>query len=117
VKAPTDPGSFRLPQELQISRGLTCAEITWYTRTSACTPELKIIDKNGNSAPESKVSISSAPEEIMAEQLDLGFMKILGHTQPVLKHTARLSGLKPGKAYRFTAGDSEWDWWGQEEQL
>jgi len=117
VEVPTDPGTFRLPQELNISKGLGCAEITWYTRPSACTPELIVTDKDKNPVPEVKVSIESRAEEIMAEQLDIGFTKLLGRAQPVLKHTARLTGLKPGKSYRFTAGDSEWGWWGAPQQL
>jgi hypothetical protein len=47
----------------------------------------------------------------VAEQLDIGYAKLLGRAQPALKHTARLTGLKPGKAYLFTAGDSKRGWW------
>jgi hypothetical protein len=81
------------------------------------TPALKITDKDGNPAPEVKVSIESAEEERMAEQLDIGFTKLLGRAQPALKHTARPTCLKPGKAYRFTAGDTEWNWWGEPQEF
>jgi len=114
VKVPTDPGTYRLPQDLSVrARGLTSAEITWYARQSVSAPELKITDIDGNPAPEVKLAISSRAEELTVDQLDIGFAKILGRTQPVLKHTARLTGLKPGKAYLFTAGDSKWDWWSE----
>ncbi|MDR2686935.1 MAG: metallophosphoesterase, partial [Oscillospiraceae bacterium] len=62
VKAPTDPGAYRLPQDISACAGLTCAEITWLTRRSAKTPELKVTCKDGNPAPEVKVSIESAEE-------------------------------------------------------
>jgi len=117
VKVPMDPDTFRLPQDISVDAGLTCAEITWYTRQSAKTPVLKITDKDGNPSLEVKVSIESAAEEVMAEQLDIGFAKLAGHAQPVLKHTARLTGLKPGKTYRFTAGDSARDWWAQPQEF
>ena len=118
VAAPTDPGTFRLPQELSVTaRGPRGAEITWYTRRSAVTPGLIITGKDGTPAPEVSVSIGSAPEELLTERLDVGYMKLLGRTQPVLKHTARLSGLEPGKAYCFTAGDSAWGWWGEPQPI
>jgi len=107
---PLDPGTFRLPQELSVSVGLTRAEITWYTRSSANTPELIVTDQYGNPAPEVSVSIESVPEDIMAGQLDIGYAKLMGYALSALKHTARLTGLKPGKAYRFTAGDSARGW-------
>jgi len=118
IAVPTDPGTYRLPQDLKVkATGLSCAEITWYTRPSVRTPELRITDKDGNPVPEVKVAIGSKAEELTVEQLDIGFTKILGRTQPVLKHTARLTGLKPGKAYRFMAGDSAWGWWGEERSF
>ena len=114
VEVPTGPGTFRLPQDLNVCvKGLKRAEITWLTRPSACTPEIIITDKDGNPVPEVQISISSQPGEITADQLDIGFTKLLGRTQPVLRHTARLTGLKPGRTYRFTAGDSEWGWYSQ----
>jgi len=114
VKVPTDPGTYRLPQDLSACpKGLTHAEVTWLTKPSVRTPALKITDKDGNPAPEVKVTISSKAQDITAGQLDIAIMKILGRTQPVLQHTARLSGLRPGKAYLLTAGDSQWDWWGE----
>ena len=113
VAVPTDPGAYRLPQGISVNVGLTSAEITWYTRPSAVTPALKITDQNGSPASEVKIAIESQAEEITAQQLDIGFAKLAGYTRPVLKHTARLTGLKPGKTYRFTAGDSAWGWWAQ----
>ena len=114
VEVPTDPGTFRLPQELTVtSRGLCQVELTWYTRRSASTPAVKITDENGNPAPEVMVSIGSQAEDVMAEQLDIGYTKLLGRVQPALKHTARLTGLTRGKPYRVTVGDGAWGWWGE----
>ena len=118
VEVPTDPDTFRLPQEFSVTaKGLTCAEITWYTRRSASAPEVRITDENGNSVPEVKVSIGSQAEDIIAGQLDVGYTKLLGRTQPVLKHTARLTGLTHGKTYRVTAGDGAWGWWGEPQTI
>ena len=117
VAVPLDPDSFRLPQEVNVCYGWKSAEITWYTRPSASTPALVVTDKNKNPASEAVISIVSQPGEIMAGQLDIGYAKILGRAQPVLKHTACVAGLKPGKAYRFTAGDSARGWWGEAFRL
>ena len=114
IDVPTGPGAFRLPENLSVkATGLTRAEISWYTRQSVNTPELIITDKDGNPAPEVKVAIGSVAEDIKAEQLDIGFTKILGRTQPALKHTARLTGLQPGKTYQITAGDGTFGWRGE----
>ena len=80
-------------------------------------PELIITDEGGNPAPEVAISIESRPEVIMAGQLDIGYTKLVGRSQPVLKHTARLTGLRPGKTYRFTAGDSARGWRGEPRSL
>ena len=114
IEVPTDPGTFRLPQELNVAvKGLGSAEITWYTRQSVRTPELSITDKEGNPTAEVKISIESQPEDLLVEQIDIGFTKLLGRVQPALKHTARLTGLQPGKAYRFTAGDGKFEWYSE----
>jgi len=34
-----------------------------------------------------------------------------------MKHTAKVEGLRPFRAYRFTAGDSQRDWWGARGRL
>ena len=114
VEVPMGPETFRLPQGITVRYGWRSAEITWCTRPSARTPELAVTGKDGGPAPEVKISIASQSEEIMAAQLDIGYAKILGRAQPVLRHTARLEGLKPGKAYVFTAGDGAWGWRGPE---
>jgi len=114
VEVPTGPGTFRLPENLSVkATGLMRAKITWYTKRGVHTPELRVTDKNGSPAPEVKIAFSSQPTEFAVEQLDIGFTKILGRTQPVLQHTAHLTGLKPGKTYRFTVGNSEFGWWGE----
>jgi len=117
IIVPTGPGTSRLPQDIGVRKGLTCAEITWHTRQSAAAPALIITDRDGNPAPEVKAAIGSKAGELTVEQLDIGFTKILGRTQPVLKHTAKLTGLKPGKAYLFTAGDGAFGWWGEAQTI
>ena len=114
MEVSTSFGALRLPQGLNICvKGLTRAEVTWNTKQSVNAPALAVTAKDGSPAPEVKISISSQPGDITVEQLDIGFAKILGRTQPVLRHTARLTGLKPGKAYLVTAGDGGFDWWGE----
>jgi len=119
VAVPLDPGTFRLPQEIAVAvDGCQSAKVTWLTRPSAATPALTVTNRNGSPAPEVKVSIAaSKPEDFLAERLDIGFAKILGRVQPVLKHTARLTGLQAGKTYLFTAGDSSWEWYAEPRSL
>ncbi|MCL2301413.1 MAG: metallophosphoesterase [Firmicutes bacterium] len=113
VEVPTGPLTYRLPQDITVDAGWSGAEITWYTKAGVNTPALIVTDKNGNPAPEVQIAITSAAEEVMAGPLDIGYAKLMGRALPALKHTARLTGLKPGKTYHFTAGDSTWDWWAE----
>ena len=114
MKTPTAPGTYRLPQDLRVrARSLQTAEITWYTRPSATSPEVRITDADGNPVPGVKVAVTSKAETLTVEQVDIAFAKLLGRAQPALKHTARVTGLKPGATYKFTAGDSAWQWWSE----
>jgi len=119
IAVPLDPGTFRLPQNLAVKLdGCRSAAVTWDTRPSAVTPALTVTDKNGNPAPEVQVALlESIPGSVTAEPLDIGFAKILGRAQPVLSHTARLTGLQAGKTYLFTAGDSAWEWYAAPRSL
>ena len=119
VAAPTDPNTFRLPYDLQAT--LACdgksAEITWYTKDSLTSPALLLTDKAGAAVAGVTVAVATEFEDITANQIDLGIMKMMGTNMRAAKHTATVSGLKPGKAYKFTAGDSARSWWSPPQNL
>ena len=117
VAVPLDPGSYRLPQNVRVTPdGCRAAQITWYARPSASSPALRVT-RDGSAATEVSVSVSSEAENVMAEQLDIGYAKLMGREQPALKHTARLTGLQPGATYSFTAGDSARGWWSEPQEF
>lgn len=112
VTVPTDPKTFRLPCDISVAMGSwgTSAEITWYTKADLTSPEVTLTDKSGNPVPDASVVTSSEPVEITVNQVDLGVTQMLGYHMSAMKHTARVENLQPLKAYRFTAGDSEFGW-------
>ena len=118
VAAPTGPETFRLPYDLKVALSGDCksAEITWYTKDSLTSPGLRITDKAGSAVPVG-VDLSTQFADITANQIDLSIMKLMGTNMRASKHTAKLSGLTPGKAYKFTAGDSQFDWWAAPREL
>jgi len=114
VDAPTSPETFRLPYDLSaaLSGDKKSAEITWYTKASLTSPQVKLNDMAGVS-----ITYSSEDIKITVNELDLGIMKMMGETLFAAKHTAKLEGLDPGKAYKFIAGDSKCNFWGEEQDL
>jgi len=111
--------TFRLPYDLKVTYGKDCksAEVTWYTKDSLDSPGLKLTDKAGNAVTGVTITTSTEYEDITANQVDLGLTKLLGTRMHAAKHTARLTGLKPGKAYKLSAGDRDFDWWGPRQAL
>ena len=67
--------------------------------------------------PGVSIAITTQFEDITANQIDLGIMKLMGTRMRAAKHTATVTGLKPGKAYKFTAGDSVRNWWSPTQTL
>ena len=117
VAVPTGHNTFRLPQDIQVSRGLFSAQITWYTKAGLHTPALQLTDKNGNPAGEAKVTLTTEYEDLLVDQLDLAIMQMMGYNMRAARHTARIENLVPGKTYLFTAGDSEFKWWAGPQRL
>ena len=119
VAAPTGPETFRLPYNLRYTLGGDCksAEITWYTKDSLTNPGLKLTDKNGAVVPGVTITLSTQFENITADQIDLAIMQIMGTNMRAAKHTAKITGLKPGKEYKFSAGDTEYGWWAAPQAL
>ena len=119
VAAPTGPNTFRLPYELQatLACGGKSAEITWYTKDSLTSPALLLTDRAGNPVAGVNIAVTTEFENITANQIDLGIVQLMGTRMRAAKHTATITGLKPGKAYKFTAGDSVRSWWSPQQNL
>jgi len=110
---PTGHGTYRLPYDLNasLSRDLRNAEITWYSKPSLTSPALRLNDESV------AISISTEEVAVLVDELDLFFMRMLGTSLRLNKHTATLSGLAPGSSYQFTAGDSAFGWWSEEQSF
>ena len=119
VDAPAGSRTFRLPYDLNVSPStdLRSAEIIWYTKAGVASPALKLTDKAGNAVPGVEIVLSSEAMDITVEEIDLAITKMMGYTLPAMKHTAKVKGLRPLKAYRFTAGDSEFGWWAEPQDF
>jgi len=119
VTAPTGKNTFRLPHDIRVtlSGDQKSAEITWYTKSSLVNPELKLTDVAGNAVSGVAITTSFEFEYITVNEIDLAIMKMLGTNMRAAKHTARLEGLTPGKAYKFTVGDSHYEWYSGPQNL
>jgi len=119
VPAPTGPKTFRLPYDLSVTTGGfgRGAEITWYTKRSLTSPQVKLTDRAGNAVEGLSITYSSEPAELMVDELDLGIMQMMGQKLFAMKHTAKVEGLGLLSTYNFTAGDSEFGWWSAPQKL
>ena len=119
MDAPTGPKTFRLPYGLSVTLGgvLKSTEITWYTKSSLISPEVRLTDMAGNAVQGVAIEYSSEPEKITVNQIDLGITQMMGYSVQVMKHTAKISGLKPLNLYSFTAGDSKFGWYSAPQRL
>ena len=112
VVVPTNPNTFRLPYNVSVAiSGLgRNAEITWYTKADLVSSEVVLTDRAGSPVQGVDIEYSIEFEDITVNQLDLAVAQMMGYTMRAAKHTAKISGLNPLKAYNFTVGDSDFDW-------
>ncbi|MDR2686419.1 MAG: metallophosphoesterase [Oscillospiraceae bacterium] len=118
VETPT-ANAFRLPYDIRVSLGgdKKSAEVTWYTKASLASPDLKLTDAAGVAASGVSISCDTQFEDITVNVIDLGIAQMMGTNMRAARHTARLEGLAPGKAYKFTVGDSEFNWYSEPQNL
>jgi len=119
VDAPTGPATFRLPYGLSVAPGgvLKSTEITWYTKSSLISPNVKLTDMAGNAVQGVEIEYTSEPEKITVNQINLGVTQMMGYSVQAMKHTAKVSGLKPLNIYSYCAGDSEFGWYSAPQRL
>jgi len=119
IDAPTGPNTFRLPYDVQVtlSGDRRSAEVTWYTKASLTSPKLSLMDAAFHAVPGASIETSTEFEDVTVNVVDLAITQLLGTNMRAAKHTAKITGLAPGAAYKFTVGDSEHGWWSEHQNL
>ncbi|MCL2508012.1 MAG: metallophosphoesterase [Oscillospiraceae bacterium] len=119
LQTPAGPRTFRLPFDLSftVSGDQKSAEIVWYTKASLTSPGLKLTDSMGVPAAEAEIALTTEFADVTVETIDLAIMQLMGYTIRAAKHTAKITNLTPGKSYRFSAGDTEFEWWSEPQNL
>lgn len=114
--------NYRLPTMLNITPGndtATEAYVTWYTKSTVTASDIEIYaDKNSPFYGKHFIGVDgvSTVSETQKEErtyyhLDLGFASFFETDVSLVKHTLKITGLKPGCTYFFRVGDSAKGWW------
>ncbi|MCL2106101.1 MAG: metallophosphoesterase [Oscillospiraceae bacterium] len=109
---------FQLPTLLSQAVGedpQTTRVISWFTKDSVKGTDIELTDAAGNSVLGS-VKIEKATEAVERSYpgADLGLLGLFSIPRHLNRHSVTLSGLKPGKEYRFRVGDASRGWWSPE---
>ncbi|MDR1463681.1 MAG: metallophosphoesterase [Oscillospiraceae bacterium] len=104
--------NYRLPMNLTVTVGddKTSATVTWDTKWSVTGSDVRLFDAQGNIVT-AAMTDSTEAEELLVDQLDIAFTKLLGTPLPAQRHTVVITGLTPDTVYQFEAGDSARGWW------
>ena len=111
--------NFRIPTMITVTPGETpfSAGVSWYTKYSVTESDIRIrgIGENGEETPFTG-TVETAEETVMRHYpgIDLGFTGFLGLTFPMVRHTAKITGMTPGGQYAFTVGSEKRGWWSEE---
>ncbi len=113
--------NYRLPSQIAVSLGedsSTQVNITWLTKyTLAENQTIQIVPYSENPVFTDRrpdgVSANMLSEQIVKTYpgADLGIFDFFPFEKNYMKHTVKLSGLKPGTKYSYRVGDSEKGWW------
>ena len=91
--------------------------INWYTKYSLKNSDIQIAEYSENPTFTDKlpkgVKVSTASELVKREYpgVDLGIIGFISYGINVNRHTATITGLKPGTKYCYRVGDAKYGWW------
>ncbi len=113
---------FRLPSMITVTPGddsKTEAFVTWYTKSTVKNSDIEIYsDKNAEFYGRYYIGVDGvniiteeSPVDRTYTLIDLGFAKIGSKTLNLLRHTVKITGLKPSLTYFLRVGDGEKNWW------
>ena len=91
--------------------------INWYTKYSLKNSDIQIAEYSENPTFTDKlpkgVKVSTTSELVKREYpgVDLGIIGFISYGINVNRHTATITGLKPGTKYCYRVGDAKYGWW------
>lgn len=93
--------------------------INWYTKYSLTSSDIQITEYSENPKFSDKlpkgVKVSTTSELVTREYpgVDLGIIGMLFVDMNVNRHTATITGLKPGTKYCYRVGSAKYGWWSE----
>lgn len=119
VKVIPTVDDMRLPSGVAVTFGTdsgTTRNISYYTKYSLTATDIQIVPYSENpnfSKNNVKATVKVKSEEVTRSYsaIDLGFIGIIDHEIPVIRHTVEITGLEAGKKYSYRVGDAARGWW------
>jgi len=104
----------RLPNNVKaaVSRNGKTLTVTWDTLESVTGNDLRVT-LDGKKVEGLTVTEKSAVSVMMLNELDIGFLLIMGEKTSVRSHTVIAPGLVPGRKYEISVGDAQRGWWSE----
>lgn len=120
VETPATKDNYRLPSQIVVTLSedsSTEANITWLTKYSLTDTDIQLAPYSENpdftdEIPDG-VTVTATNETVVKSYpgADLGIIGLLHFEKDYIKHTVKLSGLKPGTKYSYRVGNAEYGWW------
>ncbi len=122
VEVEATQDNYRLPSHVAVTLGedsSTQVNITWLTKYSVKGSDIEIVEYSenpkftGKATTGSGINASSESIDKTYPGADLGIISFLPFTKDYVKHTIKLTELKPGTKYSYRVGDAELGWWSE----
>lgn len=112
--------NYRLPSQIAVTLSedaSTEATVTWLTKYSLTDTDIQLAPYSespdfSDEIPDG-VTVTATSETVVKSYpgADLGIIGLLHFEKDYIKHTVKLSGLKPGTKYSYRVGSAEYGWW------
>ena len=111
---------YRLPSQVAVTFGSktdSTRSIDWFTKYSVSGTDIELVPYSAKPVFTGKATtgkgIARSSERVVRGYpgVDLGLTGFLSYEFTLVRHTIKLTGLKPGQKYCYRVGDASKGWW------
>ncbi|MBR5409465.1 MAG: metallophosphoesterase [Clostridia bacterium] len=102
---------MQLPNALTLGVDGDVLTVHWTTKYSVTGTDFEIFEPDGTPVDPANIKTETIGDTITRYGFSFGSFGILPYTRITNRHLVTVTGLKPGAAYMYRAGDAEKDFW------